>query len=126
MKRSLDSVLLIAVLLLAGSPCLGAEAAEDWENPGVLGRNKEPAHCTLMPFASEKSALGDPPEASPYDLSLGGAWKFHWSATPDTRPEGFYAPDYDVSAWDRIPVPASNTTFVSVPRVISRHVVLPP
>ena len=29
----------------------------DWENPQVVGRNKEPGHATLMPFADQAAAL---------------------------------------------------------------------
>jgi len=29
----------------------------DWENPQVIGRNKEPAHATLVPYADAATAL---------------------------------------------------------------------
>ena len=32
--------------------------AEDWQDAEMIGRNKEPGHCTLLPFANQASALG--------------------------------------------------------------------
>jgi len=29
----------------------------DWENPEVIGINKEPAHCTLIPYPDTAMAL---------------------------------------------------------------------
>ena len=29
----------------------------DWENPQVVGRNREPGHVTSIPYADEASAL---------------------------------------------------------------------
>ncbi len=78
----------------------------DWENPAVLGRNKEPAHCTLHPFADERGALDGKWEDSPWVLSLDGPWKFHWSPRPETGPQGFFEPGFDDSGWAPIPVPS--------------------
>ncbi|MGV9884282.1 beta-galactosidase small subunit-related protein [Streptomyces sp. NPDC003006] len=44
---------------------------------------------------------------SPYYRSLNGGWAFHWARNPEKRPVGFEADDYDVSGWDRIPVPSN-------------------
>jgi len=79
----------------------------DWENPEVIGRNKEPAHCTLIPYATVGQARIDTRDASPYFLSLNGPWKFNWVKSPDERPRGFYKPQYDVSGWDEIEVPSN-------------------
>ncbi len=37
--------------------------------------------------------------------SLNGRWKFHYSKTPEQRPEQFYRDDFDYSEWDSIEVP---------------------
>jgi beta-galactosidase len=29
----------------------------DWENPAMIGRNKEAAHCTYTPYADIETAL---------------------------------------------------------------------
>ena len=39
---------------------------KDYENPAVTGINKEPAHATLTPYASQASALAGDRTASPY------------------------------------------------------------
>ncbi len=98
----------------------------DWENPAVVGRNKEPGHATALPYADAGSALGGlgarvpvglfrppAPPKTPSDVYGGfyrplndGNWKFHWVGRPADRPVDFYKPDYDVSAWASIPVPS--------------------
>ncbi|UCG58833.1 MAG: beta galactosidase jelly roll domain-containing protein, partial [Phycisphaerales bacterium] len=79
----------------------------DWEDPEVIGRNKEPAHCTLMPYPDVATALKCQREASPFYKSLNGDWKFNWVRKPADRPVDFYEPGYDVSGWDEIPVPSN-------------------
>jgi beta-galactosidase/beta-glucuronidase len=87
--------------------------ALDWCNPKVVGRNKEPGHVTLVPFDDVASArqaydgLTLDRDASPWVRSLDGEWRFCWTPRPADMPEGFYAPAYDDSAWDLIPVPSN-------------------
>lgn len=71
----------------------------DWENPQVIGINKLPYHATLM--------LPSLQHECQEILSLNGEWSFHWSRNPEERPAGFEAEDYDVSTWDKIPVPGN-------------------
>ena len=80
--------------------------APEWEDQQVNNRNEEPAHCTLMPYASVEQARPGAREASPYYLSLNGDWKFHWVKHPDERPRDFYKPDFDVRGWKAIEVPS--------------------
>ncbi|TFF93911.1 MAG: DUF4981 domain-containing protein [Promethearchaeota archaeon] len=75
----------------------------DWENTYVYGRNKEPYHCTLIPY---KEALTQARPIAPYFRMLNGRWKFHWVKRPADRPHEFYMPEYDVSEWDEIEVPS--------------------
>jgi beta-galactosidase/beta-glucuronidase len=84
-----------------------AKKLNDWNNPLIVGRNKEPAHTTLVPFADETTALAGDRETSPYFKSLNGDWKFHWSPTPTSAPEGFYREDFDTSDWPTISVPGN-------------------
>lgn len=79
----------------------------DWENPKVVGRNKAPRHCTLMPYSDRSTALQGTKEASEFYQSLNGNWKFHWVPNPDERPVDFYQLGYDVSGWNEIPVPSN-------------------
>ncbi|HEU0297266.1 MAG TPA: glycoside hydrolase family 2 TIM barrel-domain containing protein [Anaerolineales bacterium] len=93
---------------------------KDWENPQIVGRNKQPAHATLLPFADLNSALTGERNNSPYFQLLNGDWRFHFAPTPAGAPEDFYRPDFDSSRWDVIPVP-SNWQVVGhgIPRYVN-------
>ena len=54
----------------------------DWENPQMVGRHKEPGHVPLWPYADQESALAGDPDATPYVQSLNGDWHFAWSPNP--------------------------------------------
>ena len=82
------------------------DGVKDWENPRMFGRNKAPAHCTLMPYANVSQALAGERHKSPFYKSLNSNWKFHWVGNPGERPHDFYRLDYDVSDWAQIPVPS--------------------
>ncbi|MBN2447084.1 MAG: beta-galactosidase, partial [Phycisphaerae bacterium] len=99
--------MLVMSLVGGSSRAAGPDLPLDWENPEVFSRNKEPGHCTLMPYADVASALECKREASPYFQSLNGNWKFNWVGKPADRPIDFYKPGYDVSGWKEIPVPSN-------------------
>jgi beta-galactosidase len=73
----------------------------------MIGRNKEPAHCTLMPYADMQKAISGNRYASTFFRSLNGNWKFNWVRKPEDRPKEFYRPEFDVSGWDEITVPGN-------------------
>ncbi len=77
----------------------GAQGLPDWENPQVIGINKEPYHTTLT-LPSRKAECGEV-------VSLNGRWKFMWSKDPLHRPADFYREDFDASGWDEITVPGN-------------------
>ncbi|RLD08519.1 MAG: beta-galactosidase [Chlamydiae bacterium] len=79
----------------------------DWENPMVFGRNKLPAHCTLMPYLSKENSLKDNIKSSAFYKSLNGNWKFHWAKNPNERPVKFYEKNFDDTNWNSIPVPSN-------------------
>ena len=83
------------------------DSLPDIANPGMFNQNKEAAHATFMPFRSIDEALTKKRNESPYYKSLSGVWKFNWVRKPADRPRDFYKIDFDVSAWDDIPVPAN-------------------
>lgn len=85
----------------------GKDFPAEIENPECLGINKEPAHATLMPYASLGEALKAKRHESSYCHVLNGMWKFNWVAWPNQRPVDFYKTDYDVSGWKEIPVPSN-------------------
>ena len=78
----------------------------DWENPKVIGINKEKSRCTLIPFSDIENALKNNVETSNYYKSLNGSWKFNWVEKPDERPGDFFKIDYDDTSWDEIQVPS--------------------
>ena len=69
----------------------------DWEDPSVLQRNREAARAAFFGFGT---TAGD------RQLSLNGQWRFHWTATPEAQPDGFYRTDFDDGDWSLFPVPA--------------------
>ena len=87
----------------------------DWENPQVVGINKLPAHAPLIPYPDEHAALSGNREQSLYfQLLTGpecdqgdGRWKFKLVDNPQAAPDNFFAPNFDSSAWDDLPVPGN-------------------
>ncbi|HNT77092.1 MAG TPA: glycoside hydrolase family 2 TIM barrel-domain containing protein [Anaerolineae bacterium] len=82
-----------------------SDTMPDWNNPQVTARNKEAAHVALAPYTNEVAAVAGGP--SLYTQPLNGDWRFHYAPHPSQAPEGFDAPDFDVSGWDTIPVPSN-------------------
>ncbi|PWB74583.1 MAG: beta-galactosidase, partial [Holophagae bacterium] len=103
----------VALVALVGSTAIGfgevprTDAHPDWENPQMIGRNKEAPRATAIPFADVDAALNGDPAGSPWYATLNGDWSFFWSPNPAQRPVDFFRPDYDVSSWKLIPVPAN-------------------
>jgi len=78
---------------------------EDWQDPQVVERNKQPGHATLIPYADEAAARVGDRSASPFFRLLNGAWKFHLADRPAGAPAGFEATGFDDAGWDEIEVP---------------------
>ncbi len=76
----------------------------DWDNLNLLERHREKNHGTLFSYSDKKKALTFERENSAFRL-LNGVWKFNYSPSPHTVPEGFYSADYDAAGWDDIKVP---------------------
>ncbi|MFO7691573.1 MAG: glycoside hydrolase family 2 TIM barrel-domain containing protein [Vicinamibacterales bacterium] len=79
----------------------------EWQDPAIVGVNKEPARATFTIYPDEALARAGKREASPFYKSLNGDWKFHWVPKPADRPVDFYRPDFDDAAWKTIRVPAN-------------------
>ncbi len=88
-------------------PAAQAPPSLEWQDPGIVGVNKEPAHATFTAFADEASARAGVRSASPSYQSLNGEWKFHWVPKPSDRPVDFYRPSFDDGAWKTIRVPSN-------------------
>jgi len=103
-------VFLGLVLLLGHVRARSAFASNsdnDWENPQLLHRNREPEHATLALFPDPESARTKSRDASPLVMSLNGAWRFNCVMRPEDVPADFYKSGYDVSQWREIPVPSN-------------------
>jgi beta-galactosidase len=94
-------------LLIIFAVNVNAQPVNDWENPAVIGLNKQAPHATLMPYQSAESAKRFDPEQSVFFKSLNGVWKFRWSENTDSRPMDFYTPEFDAGDWDDIEVPSN-------------------
>ncbi len=105
MKPLRKAMVLIAIFSFAIS-YTGAQQ-HDWENPAVIGINKEQPHATLYPFDTWEQALGGQAENSQWIQLLNGNWKFNWVKHPDERPVDFYQTGFDDSKWNTIPVPSN-------------------
>ncbi len=73
----------------------------------MVGLNKEPPHCTFLPYPDKETAFENNPSDSPFYLSLNGTWKFNWVRKPTDRPVDFYKDEYDVNQWDDITIPGN-------------------
>ena len=77
-----------------------------------IDRRADPALCALGRLAvhSDHRCFASAAEAasgrSSFEVSLDGVWKFAYAKNPALAVDGFQDPDYDVSQWDDIPVPA--------------------
>lgn len=101
--KDITRILAIAALILCPFTTVFAqiqsdeEIVNDWENPQVLGINKEPYHTTLT-LPSKRYECGE-------CTSLDGVWKFRWYSRPEERETNFFESGYDVTGWDDIVVP---------------------
>ncbi len=105
MKHFLLLFLVFGILL--NTIPITAQQVNDWENPQVVGINKEPARASFFAFTTEQEALQGDREHSPFFLSLNGTWKFNWVETPAERPVNFFKDGYNTTEWDNIQVPGN-------------------
>lgn len=105
MKKTICS-LLVAAASLTGA----AQQQPQWQTINAFRDGQIPAHGLVVPYASANAfeAVRDfKYDQSPYYKSLNGQWKFNWVKGVDNRPQGFQAPDFDVSSWADITVPGN-------------------
>ena len=106
--RTMHRVLPVALASAIGLQLAGAAPIPpEIETPTCIGINKEPAHATLMPYATTGEALKAARLQSSFCRSLNGMWKFNWVPTPEQRPADFHKPQFNVSGWKDIPVPSN-------------------
>ncbi len=115
-KITILITILICLLLIP----LYTKDTNDWENPEIIGINKEKPHCTLIPYKTIETALKTIRKKSFYYKSLKGFWKFKWVKNPALKPSGFYKENFDDSKWTNIIVPANwETQGFGIPRYLN-------
>lgn len=98
---------LVCVAGLVGTLFVFGQKVEDWENPEMVGWNRESPRATFLTYADAETAIKGEKSDSPNFQSLNGRWKFRWVKKPSERPQDFFKTDFDDTHWDVIPVPSS-------------------
>lgn len=75
-------------------------------DPTITQQNRAPMHAPFGAYETVEQARTCDRNASRYVQSLNGLWKFRLYDAPEVT-EDFFAPDFDRSDWDEIPVPAN-------------------
>jgi len=86
---------------------INAESPDYWQDLSVFKVNTEEPRATFVPYDSADKLSVDDYASSPHYKLLNGDWKFNWSANPSSVPVDFFKPEFDVSKWDELPVPAN-------------------
>ncbi|MEE8815400.1 MAG: glycoside hydrolase family 2 TIM barrel-domain containing protein [Lachnospiraceae bacterium] len=73
------------------------------KDPECFEENRLPAHSDHFYYENKDAAFGDSMEDRKL---LNGTWKFSYAENYASAVKGFEKPDFDVSSWDDIPVPA--------------------
>lgn len=79
------------LLLLVQSVAFASEKKEDWQDAGVVERNRYPMTATFDTGGNK--------------LSLNGIWDFKFYDLIADRSMDFFKEDYDASSWGKMPVP---------------------
>ncbi len=86
-----------------------AMAAKDpkWQDPQVFEENRATMRSTFIVTPTVEGVVSEHDfTKSPLYRSIGGVWKFYWTANAtDPQPEEFWSPKFDDSAWGKMPVP---------------------
>ena len=56
-SRKWPALIMTAALVACVFPVARAQETPDWENPQIVGQNKEPGHATLLPYPDVSTAL---------------------------------------------------------------------
>lgn len=96
-----------ATALLLSSPLYVCAQAPHWEDPKVVGINKEAPRASFFAYESEELATLNTVSRSYRYVGLNGDWFFNFSKNQDSRPKDFYTNGYDHSSWKTIKVPSN-------------------
>lgn len=104
---TLQAYFIIVFILFLNNQDVSAQIPAEIEDPWIIGINKLPPRTMVWPAPDIQTARNSSYYNSEWIKSLNGVWQFHWTATPQNRPVGFYLPEFDRDAWDSIPVPST-------------------
>lgn len=74
-----------------------------WEDPKIIGENKEKGHAIMLPYTIKEAAVAR--ANSEFKISLNGTWKFFWKKGVPSLPQKFTYAGFDDSDWEDITVP---------------------
>jgi len=97
--KNMKILSIIAILI----PTL-ALAKPEWQDYYVIGKNKEPAHATYIPYNSSRRALRFNRKSSRNFILLNGTWDFKFFESPKLVEKDFFKSNSD---WDQIEVPSN-------------------
>ena len=97
----------ILLLSLFWAPITFSQSLPEWQDPDIVQVNREDPHATRFSYESREMALAGDMQGSSNFQSLNGAWKFHWSPNPHSRPVDFYEPKFKDKKWGEIQVPSN-------------------
>ncbi len=102
----MKKLLFCAVALVIGASAVGAKDPK-WQDPKVFEENRLPMRSTFIVTPTAENAVAEHDfTKSPLYRSIGGVWKFFWTANAtDPQPAEFWMPKFDDSAWGKMPVP---------------------
>lgn len=82
-------------------------AVPEWQNPAIAQVGRERPRAFFMSYENRNVAAANDYTTSEYYISLNKPWQFKWFADHRERPADFYRPEFDVSGWDSLNVPAT-------------------
>jgi len=103
---SMTRILSITYLLFVFAG-LSSQEVYDWENPDVVGINKENPRAHFIEYENEDQAIEGNLDYNRNYLLLNGSWKFNWVKQFQERPQDFFNPEYNVTQWKKINVPGN-------------------
>ena len=92
-------------MLSCAAPAVAADNAPEWRNAAVNQQNREARRANFFAYESEALAKAGEKQASSRFLSMEGMWRFSFVKNHQDAPAGFWALNYDDSAWEDFPVP---------------------
>ncbi|MBN1831255.1 MAG: DUF4981 domain-containing protein [Deltaproteobacteria bacterium] len=85
----------------------GQTGTPEWENPEIIGINKEAPHATFIPYQDAETAVSFNEQKSDRYILLNGVWKFKFLDCPEDTPDGFFSQGFSDKNWDDLKVPSN-------------------